>query len=65
MAATVPVGRWVDIRDWLIGIHRDAVPMMQIFLYEVPPAQPHTYKWEIANLQLEGVGETASNKGCA
>lgn len=59
-AFTVPVGRWVDLRVWLVAIHRDTIRGLQLYLYSQPPARAHTYRWEVARLQLEGVGETAT-----
>jgi len=56
---TVPVGQWVEFRDWLLTINRSSVPRLQLYLYEAPPGTKHTYTWEFAELQLEGVGEQA------
>ena len=57
---TVKVGQWVELRDWMLDIHRGAIAGLVLYMYEVPPAQPHSYTWEIAGLQLEGVGEQAA-----
>ncbi len=54
----VPVGKWVDLSDWLININRSAIAQLQIYLYE-DSAQPHKFRWEIASLTLEGVGDSA------
>jgi hypothetical protein len=56
---SVPVGKWVDLSDWLLTIHRSAIRQIQLYVYEVPTAAPHAYTWEIADLRLEGVGEQA------
>jgi hypothetical protein len=55
---TIPIGKWVDLSDWLLNINRSAIAQLDIYLYEDVP-QPHKYRWEIARLELEGVGETA------
>ncbi len=54
----IPLGKWVDLNDWLLNINRSAIAQMQIYLYEDSP-QPHKYHWEIASLTLEGVGDSA------
>jgi len=59
IAHSVPVGEWVEYRDGLLPIHRSAILGLAIYLYENPPATPHTCHWEFAELQLEGVGEQA------
>lgn len=56
---TVPVGRWVDLRDWLIGIKRTAIRQLDLYIYEIPPQAPHSYRWEFAELSLVGMGEKA------
>ncbi|MBU0608456.1 MAG: hypothetical protein KKI08_11260, partial [Armatimonadetes bacterium] len=55
----VPVGRWMEYSDWLLTIHRGAIRQMQLYLYEEPATKPTTFKWEFAQLQLEGVGDQA------
>jgi len=55
----VPVGRWMEYSDWLLTIHRGAIRQMQLYLYEEPSTKPTTFKWEFAQLQLEGVGDQA------
>jgi len=60
----VPVGEWMDYRDWLIdgnqlsGIHRKAINHIDIYLYE-DSDRPHQFKWEFSKLTLEGVGGKA------
>lgn len=56
---SVPVGQWVEYRDWLLPIHRSTILGLAIYLYENPPPTPHACRWEFAELQLEGVGEQA------
>jgi len=55
----VPVGRWVDLRDWLLTIHRRTIRQFDIYLYEQPADKPVTYRWEFARLAIEGVGAQA------
>ena len=43
----------------LPDINRTAIRTLSIYLYEVPPAEVHSYRWEFAELTLEGVGEKA------
>lgn len=52
---TVPVGRWVELKNWLDGIDRSAIRQVDLYLYEVPPEKAHHYRWEIASLQLESL----------
>lgn len=59
IAHNIPCGQWVEIRDWLVGINRTAMRGLVLYLYEDPPAAAHVYTWEVAQLQLEGVGEEA------
>jgi len=56
---SVPVGEWVEYRDWLLPIHRSTIRGMALYLYENPPQTRHTCHWEFAELRLEGVGEQA------
>ena len=56
---TVPVGKWVEFSDWLTDIHRTDIMQMQLYLYDESPARPHSYRFEFAQLELEGVGEQA------
>jgi len=55
----VPVNQWVTLNDWILDINRTAIRTLSIYLYEVPPAEVHSYRWEFAELTLEGVGEKA------
>jgi len=60
VARTVPVNRWVEFSEWLLSIQRTAIRQLDLYLYAVPPSQAHAYRWEFAQLELEGVGETAT-----
>lgn len=56
----VPVGRWVELDDFLSGIERSAIWRFEIYLYEfvatqAPPWSAHDYRWEFSSLRLEGV----------
>lgn len=55
----IPVGRWIEISDWLLEIRRSKIRQMQLYLYEFPRAKPTTFYWEFAQLELEGVGAEA------
>ncbi len=57
---TLPVNKWVDLSDWMLNIHRATIRQLDLYLYDQPPAAPHSYTWEFAELKLEGVGETAT-----
>jgi len=57
---SAPVGDWVEISDWLLDIHRAAVPTLAIYLYEQPASRPLECRWEFAELTLEGFGEEAA-----
>lgn len=60
----IPVGRWIDISDWLTTIHRATIRQIDLYIYELPPEVPHKYRWEVAKLQLERVGgETVAFDG--
>ena len=59
IAHSVPVGKWVEFSDWLMATHRTDITQMQLYLYDANPARPHNYRWEFAQLELEGVGEKA------
>jgi hypothetical protein len=59
IARNVPVGRWIETSDWLLSIKRGAIRQMQLYLYEEPASKPTTFRWEFAQLQLEGVGDQA------
>lgn len=56
---SVPVGEWVDLDHWLLDIHRTAVPMVALYLYEQPGGRATEYRWEFASISLEGFGEEA------
>ena len=60
VAHYVPVNKWVEYSDWLVNIHRAQIMQMQIYLYDAGPGHPHKYRWEFAQLELEGVGERAA-----
>ncbi|MBM4081784.1 MAG: hypothetical protein FJ278_18915, partial [Planctomycetes bacterium] len=60
VAHEVPVGRWVDINDWLTNIQRATIRQLDLYIYELPPDTPHKYRWEVATLRVEGVGEKAA-----
>jgi len=53
---TVPVGRWVEIVEWLTEIRRETIRQFDLYLYELPPSTPHKFRWEVAELMLERVG---------
>lgn len=55
IARDVPVGRWVDLRDWLVGIERATIAQLDLYIYELPPRAAHTYRWEIERLDLEQI----------
>ena len=55
----VPVNRWMDYRDWILTLHRGAIQQVDLYIYEDPLDTAHTYRWEFADLALEGVGEEA------
>ena len=55
LAHTIPVGQWVDTRDWVLALGRSAVAAVELYLYEEPPTAPHEYTWQIADLSLEQV----------
>jgi hypothetical protein len=59
IAHDIPTGKWVELSDWLLNIHRATIRQFDLYLYDQPPASPHSYTWEFADLRLEGVGETA------
>lgn len=54
---TVPVGRWVEIAQWLTHIRRSTIRQFDIYLYETPPEKPHRFLWEVAELVLVSAGE--------
>ncbi|MFA4016468.1 MAG: hypothetical protein RUDDFDWM_001578 [Candidatus Fervidibacterota bacterium] len=54
---TVPVGRWVEIAQWLTHIRRSTIRQFDIYLYETPPEKPHKFLWEVSALVLESAGE--------
>jgi len=51
----VPVGRWVEITEWLTEIRRSTIRQFDLYLYEAPPSTPHRFRWEVAQLELEQV----------
>lgn len=55
----LPVNRWIDLSDWLTSIQRSAIRQLDLYLYELPPAKSHQYRWEIAKLELERVAGEA------
>ncbi len=55
----VDVGQWTDIDDWIVQLQRRKVPYIQIYLYELPPARPHEYTWQIQSVQLQSLGSSA------
>jgi len=57
----VRLNRWVQLRDWLPNIHRSEIAQVDIYLYEDPPLEPHEYRWEFAEMILEGVGDEAGS----
>ena len=59
IAHAVPVGKWVDYSDWLVNLQRSTIRQLHLYIYDVPPSKAHTYTWEFARLELEGVGEHA------
>ncbi len=62
VAHQVPVGKWVEFKDWL-AVNRSAIRQFDIYLYELPPAQPHTFTVEIASLTLQEAGPGAVMDG--
>ena len=56
---SIPVGEWVELQDWLGAIHRTAIRRLVVYIYELPPPDPHTYRWEFARLELEKVNGDA------
>lgn len=52
---TVPVGRWVEIAEWLTEIRRATIRQFDLYLYELPPSTPHKFRWEVAKLELEQI----------
>jgi len=51
----LPVGAWLSFRDSLASLHRSAIIQLDVYIYELPPAEPHAYRWEIAEVALETV----------
>lgn len=52
----VPVGRWVELSEWITEIRRATIRQFDIYLYELPPSTPHKFRWEVAMLELEKIG---------
>ncbi|MGD9495829.1 MAG: hypothetical protein AB7Y46_05935 [Armatimonadota bacterium] len=52
---SVPVGQWLNFTDPLTGIHRSAIRQLDLYIYELPPATAHTYRWEFAELTLQAI----------
>lgn len=52
---TVPVGRWVELVEWLTEIRRATIRQFDLYLYELPPSTPHKFRWEVAKLELERI----------
>ncbi|MCS7224576.1 MAG: hypothetical protein NZ959_08490 [Armatimonadetes bacterium] len=50
---SLPVGRWMEIVEWLTEIRRSTIRQFDLYLYEAPPATPHKFRWEVAQLELE------------
>jgi len=59
IAHSIPVGEWVDVKSWLGEVHRSAIRRLVVYLYELPPPKPHTYRWEFARLDLESLSGDA------
>lgn len=53
----VPVNRWLELSNWLTDIRRAKIRQLDLYLYEIPPAQPHQYRWEVARLELQTIGD--------
>ncbi|MCS7254634.1 MAG: hypothetical protein NZ781_11510 [Armatimonadetes bacterium] len=53
---SLPVGRWVEIVEWLTEIRRATIRQFDLYLYELPPSKPHKFRWEVAQLELEQIG---------
>ena len=53
--AWVPAGEWLETSLDLSPLGRSAILGLQIYVYENPPAVPHTFRVEIARLELEGI----------
>lgn len=51
----VPAGEWLETSLDLSPLGRSAILGLQIYVYENPPAVPHTFRVEIARLELEGI----------
>lgn len=63
VAHVVPVGTWIELRDWLTNINRSAIRQIHIYIYELGPWDTHDYTWEFAQIQLEEVTEQTAVLG--
>lgn len=55
---SVPVGRWIEIRDPL-KVHRATIRALAVYLYEMPLPAPATWRFEFAEMKLEQLGTGA------
>ncbi len=55
VSRVLPVNQWIDWSIWLGEIQCSAIRQFVLYLYELPPAQVHHYRWEIARLELEKI----------
>ncbi len=52
---TLPVNQWIELSAWLAGIRCSTIRQLDLYMYELPPAKPHPYRWEVARLNLERI----------
>ncbi|MCS7265798.1 MAG: hypothetical protein NZ805_13310, partial [Armatimonadetes bacterium] len=52
---SLPVGHWVEVVEWLTEIRRATIRRFDLYLYELQPATPHKFRWEVAQLELEQI----------
>lgn len=55
VSLAVPTNTWLDLKPWLLGIHRKTMRTLAVYLYEDPELPVHTYQWEFARFELEQV----------
>ena len=53
----VPVGRWVQLTDSIIGYNRDRVRGIVIYMYETDPSRQDDYSWWVDGIEIIPVRE--------
>ncbi|MCX7599506.1 MAG: hypothetical protein N2512_11680, partial [Armatimonadetes bacterium] len=53
----IPVGQWIELRDWLTSLNRSTIRQVHVYIYELGPLEAHSYTWEFAQMQLQEITE--------